>query len=55
MQNLPQGLDKGLWVDRVFGRGVVNGIWGGFIVFFPMHQPAAYTEYWDNAFGSYSR
>ena len=40
---------QALWVDRVFAGGVVNGMYS-------FHaSAAAYTEYWNNSFGSYSQ
>jgi hypothetical protein len=39
---------QALWVDRVFAGGVVNGVYS-------FHaSAAAYTEYWNNSFSSYS-
>ena len=40
---------QSLWVDRVFTGGVVNGVYS-------FHaSAAAYTEYWNNSFSSYSQ
>jgi CxC5 like cysteine cluster associated with KDZ transposases len=40
---------QALWVDWVFAGGVVNGMYS-------FHaSAAAYTEYWNNSFGSYSQ
>jgi hypothetical protein len=37
---------QGTWIDRQFGNGVINGMYS-------FHaSAAAYTEYWNNSFGS---
>jgi len=42
-------IGQALWVDRIFMRGVINGMYS-------FHaSAAAYTEYWTNSFSSHSQ